>query len=153
MRQKFFFVKRRNQPMEEHRPKKLLDQVRACPELGEGMPSASNTIPIAPSRPTSAGSSATSTSAICVTRPKWATRGRGHSPPSGSWTGKRSAFARGAATPWSRCLRQPLLYSLATGKRYRYRTYRTPSRPRCSQLSARPHIGHRGQLDTTRHFR
>ena len=23
--------------MEEHRPKKLLDQVRACPELAEGM--------------------------------------------------------------------------------------------------------------------
>jgi hypothetical protein len=45
--------------MEEHRPKKLLDQVRACPELAEGMPSASNTIPIAPSKPTPAGSSVT----------------------------------------------------------------------------------------------
>ncbi len=30
--------------MDEHRPKKLLDQARACPEPGEGMPSASNTI-------------------------------------------------------------------------------------------------------------
>ena len=29
--------------MEEHRPRKLLDQVYACPELAEGMPSASNT--------------------------------------------------------------------------------------------------------------
>jgi hypothetical protein len=27
--------------MEEPRPKKLLDQVRACPELAEGMPFAS----------------------------------------------------------------------------------------------------------------
>jgi hypothetical protein len=62
--------------MEEHRPKKLLDQVRACPELGTGMPSASNTIPsddvhpLAPSKPTSAGSSATSISTMSVTRPK-----------------------------------------------------------------------------------
>jgi hypothetical protein len=31
--------------MEDHRPKKLLDQVHACPEPGEGMPSASNTLP------------------------------------------------------------------------------------------------------------
>ena len=30
--------------MEEHRPKKFLDQVRACPELGEGMPSASRAV-------------------------------------------------------------------------------------------------------------
>ena len=58
--------------MEEHRPKKLLDQVRACPERFEGMPSASNTIPIAPSRPMSAGSHATSTSTACATRLKWA---------------------------------------------------------------------------------
>ena len=36
--------------MEGHRPKKLLDQVRAYPELGEGMPSASNAGPIARSR-------------------------------------------------------------------------------------------------------
>jgi hypothetical protein len=65
--------------MEEHRPKKLLDQVHACPacpersrgELGEGMPSASNTISIIRSRLTSAGSSAASTSTMCVTRPKW----------------------------------------------------------------------------------
>ena len=34
------------------------------------MPSASNTVPIAPSRPRWAGSSATSTSTTCVTRPK-----------------------------------------------------------------------------------
>lgn len=54
--------------MEEHRPKKLLDQVRACPELAEGMPSASNAIPIAPSRPTSAVSNATSTSTACATQ-------------------------------------------------------------------------------------
>ena len=67
-----FFVKERNQPIEEHRPKKLLEQIRACPELAEGMPSASNTIPIAPTRPTSAGSNATSTSAACATRLKWA---------------------------------------------------------------------------------
>jgi hypothetical protein len=45
--------------MEEHRPRKLLDQVRACLELGEGMPSASNTIPIARSRPASAGAGGT----------------------------------------------------------------------------------------------
>jgi len=56
--------------MEEHRPKKLLDQVRACPELAEGMPSASNTTPIVPSKPTLAGSNATSTSTACVTHPK-----------------------------------------------------------------------------------
>ena len=40
MHLKSFSVKRRSQLMEEHRPKKLLDQVRACPELAEGMPSA-----------------------------------------------------------------------------------------------------------------
>jgi hypothetical protein len=36
--------------MEEHRPKRLSDQVRACLELGEGMPSASNTtsVPLLP---------------------------------------------------------------------------------------------------------
>ena len=55
-------VNRRNQPSGERRPNKLLGQVRACPELTQGMASASNTIPIAPSRPTSAGSNATSTS-------------------------------------------------------------------------------------------
>ncbi|MCJ7521250.1 MAG: hypothetical protein MUP21_03405, partial [Dehalococcoidia bacterium] len=37
--------------MEEHRGKKLFHQVHACPELDEGMPSASNTIRIAPRRP------------------------------------------------------------------------------------------------------
>ena len=63
-----FLVKRRNQPMEGHGCKKLLDQVRACPEFAEGMPSASNTIPIAPSRPTSAGLNATSTSTARPTR-------------------------------------------------------------------------------------
>jgi hypothetical protein len=36
------------------------------------MSSASNIIPIAQSRPTSAGSSATSTSTTCVARPEWA---------------------------------------------------------------------------------
>jgi uncharacterized protein YyaL (SSP411 family) len=56
--------------MEGHRPKKLLDQVRTYPELGEGTPSASNTIPIARSRLTSAGSNAASLSAACITRPK-----------------------------------------------------------------------------------
>ena len=45
-----FFVKSRNDSMEEHRSKRILDQVRVCRELAEGMPSASNTIPIAPSR-------------------------------------------------------------------------------------------------------
>jgi hypothetical protein len=50
-----FFVKQRSQPMEEHHPKKLWDQVRVCPELSEGMPSPSNTTRIAASRPTSAG--------------------------------------------------------------------------------------------------
>jgi hypothetical protein len=63
--------------MEGHRPKELLDQVRAYPELGEGTPSASNTIPIARSRPTAAGSNATSLSAAYVTRPKPTSRGRG----------------------------------------------------------------------------
>ena len=58
--------------MEGHRPKKPLDQVRTYPELGEGTPSASNTIPIARSRPTSAGSKAASLSTAYVTRPKWA---------------------------------------------------------------------------------
>jgi hypothetical protein len=37
--------------VEEHRPKNLLDQVLACAQLAEGMPSASNTISMAPSRP------------------------------------------------------------------------------------------------------
>ena len=35
--------------MEEHRPTKLLVQVRACPELAEGTASASSTTPFAPS--------------------------------------------------------------------------------------------------------
>ena len=56
--------------MDGHRPKELLDQVRAYPELGEGTPSASNTIPIARSRPTSAGSNAAPLSAACISRPK-----------------------------------------------------------------------------------
>jgi hypothetical protein len=38
------FVKRRSQPVEEHRSEKLLDQIHACPELGEGMPSASRAV-------------------------------------------------------------------------------------------------------------
>ena len=46
--------------MEEHRSKKLLDQVRDR--------SVSDTIPIARCKPTSAGSSATCTSTMCVTR-------------------------------------------------------------------------------------
>ena len=46
-----------------------LDQVRACPELAEGMPSASDSIPIAPSTPMSAGSNATSAPTACATRP------------------------------------------------------------------------------------
>jgi hypothetical protein len=42
--------------MEENNPKKLLDQIRACPGLGAGMPSTLNTI--APSRPRPAESDA-----------------------------------------------------------------------------------------------
>lgn len=45
--------------MEEHRPKKLLDQVRARSELGEGMPSASNTVPGEPNEPTATGAGGT----------------------------------------------------------------------------------------------
>ena len=58
--QKPFVSNRSRQSMEEQRPKKLLDQVRACPELAEGTPSASSTTPSAPSKPTPAGSNATS---------------------------------------------------------------------------------------------
>ena len=42
--------------MEEHRGKKLLHQVRACPELAEGLAYASETIAIARSTPTSGAS-------------------------------------------------------------------------------------------------
>jgi hypothetical protein len=56
--------------MDEHRLKKLLDQVRACSGLAEGTPSASDTTAIARSTPTSAGSNAASVSAASVTRPK-----------------------------------------------------------------------------------
>ena len=44
MHPKSVFVKGRSQPMEEHCSEKLWDQVRACPELGEGMPSASRAV-------------------------------------------------------------------------------------------------------------
>jgi hypothetical protein len=71
------FVKRRSQPLEEHRLKNLLEQARAypaCPErsrgeLGEEMRSASPP-PIAQSKPTPAGSGATYPPTTCVTRPK-----------------------------------------------------------------------------------
>jgi len=83
--------------MEEHRPKKLLDQVRACPQLAEGMPSASNTVPIAPSRPTSAGSNATSTSTACATRPKWAIpRSKPFSP---TWRSRKTSLLRHRTRP------------------------------------------------------
>jgi hypothetical protein len=39
------------------RPKRLLDQVRACPELAEGMQSVSSAMPTAPRRSTSSGPS------------------------------------------------------------------------------------------------
>ena len=64
-------VNRRSQPMEEPRPKKRLDQVRACPERSKAIPPALDTIAIAPRRPESAGSNAPSTSAACATGPKW----------------------------------------------------------------------------------
>jgi hypothetical protein len=56
--------------MEEHPLKKLLDQIHAYRELGEGTPFAPEAVPIARSRPTSAGSNAASLSAARVTRPK-----------------------------------------------------------------------------------
>jgi hypothetical protein len=37
--------------MEPHRPEKLLTRIRACPELGKGMPPAWSIMPIAPGRP------------------------------------------------------------------------------------------------------
>ena len=55
--------------MEERRPEKPLHQARARPDLDEVMPSASNTIPIALRRPTSAALNRTCTSTACATRP------------------------------------------------------------------------------------
>jgi len=60
--EKFLFVKR-SQPIEEHCPKKRLAKSATS--------SASNTIPFAVSKPTSAGSNATSTFAASAIRPKW----------------------------------------------------------------------------------
>jgi len=94
--------------MDKHRARKLLDQVSACPERFEGMPSASNTIPIAPSRPTPAGSNAPSTSTACVTRLNWAIpRSKPFSPCRLTVAFSRSRGAKRNASPLERRVRRP----------------------------------------------